>query len=81
MLGPQRVGVVAAEDEVALTAADAALRLGIAIPVLIGDERKTRMKLDALELSALTARRNSSTRTSRASRLPAWHVTNRWTFC
>jgi phosphate butyryltransferase len=52
-LGPQRVGVVAAEDEVALTAADAALQLGIAIPVLIGDERKTRMMVDALELCAL----------------------------
>ncbi len=52
-LGPQRVGVVAAEDDVALTAADAALRLGIAIPVLIGNERKTRMKVEALELSAL----------------------------
>ena len=56
MLGPCRVGVVAAEDEVALTAADAALRLGIAIPLLIGDERKTRMKAEALGLSALTAR-------------------------
>jgi phosphate butyryltransferase len=52
-LGPRRVGVVAAEDEVALTAADAALQLGIAIPVLIGDERKTRMMVDALELCAL----------------------------
>jgi phosphate butyryltransferase len=55
-LGPQRVGVVAAEDEVALTAADAALQLGIAIPVLIGDERKTRMMVDALELCALMAK-------------------------
>jgi phosphate butyryltransferase len=55
-LGPQRVGVVAAEDEVALTAADAALQLGIAIPVLIGDEHKTRMMVDALELCALIAK-------------------------
>lgn len=55
-LGPRRVGVVAAEDEVALTAADAALQLGIAIPVLIGDERETRLKADALELSALLAK-------------------------
>jgi phosphate butyryltransferase len=55
-LGPQRVGVVASEDELALTAADAALQLDIAIPVLIGDERKTRMKVEALELSALTVR-------------------------
>jgi phosphate butyryltransferase len=52
-LGPRRVGVVAAEDEVALTAAGAALQLGIATPVLIGDERKIRMMVDALELSAL----------------------------
>ena len=52
-LGPQRVGVVAAEDEVALTAADAALQLGIAIPVLIGDERKTRMMVETLELCAI----------------------------
>ena len=55
-LGPQRIGVVAAEDEVALTAADAALQLGIAIPVLIGDERKTRMMVDALELCSLMAK-------------------------
>lgn len=55
MLGPCRVGVVAAEDEVALTAADAALRLGIATPLLIGDERRTRMKAEALGLSAVTA--------------------------
>jgi len=55
-LGPQRVGVVAAEDEVALIAADAALQLGIAIPVLIGDERKTRMMVNALELRALIAK-------------------------
>ncbi len=43
-LGPKRVAVVAADDEVALTAADGALHLGIAIPVLIGDERKIRAK-------------------------------------
>lgn len=55
-LGPLRVGVVAAEDEVALTAADAALQLGIAVPVLIGDENKTRGKVDTLGLSALTAK-------------------------
>jgi phosphate butyryltransferase len=56
MLGPFRFGVVASEDEVALTAADAALRLGIAMPLLIGDEHRTRMKAQALGLSALTAR-------------------------
>ena len=55
-LGPRRVAVVAAEDEVALTAADAALQLGIGIPVLIGDERKIRMKVDELALSSLKTR-------------------------
>ena len=55
-LGPQRVGVVAADDEVALTAADAALQLGIAYPFLIGDERTIRMMADALALSSLIAK-------------------------
>ena len=55
-LGPRRVGVVVAEDEVALTAADAAAQLGIALAVLIGDEHKIRMKVAALGLSALKAK-------------------------
>jgi phosphate butyryltransferase len=55
-LGPKRVAVVAADDEVALTAADGALHLGIAVPVLIGDERKTRSKAEALGLYELIAR-------------------------
>lgn len=54
-LGPKRVAVVAADDEVALTAADGALHLGIAIPVLIGDERKIRAKAESLGLSGLIA--------------------------
>ena len=54
-LGPKRVAVVAADDEVALTAADGAVHLGIAIPVLIGNERKIRSKAEALGLSALIA--------------------------
>jgi len=54
-LGPKRVAVVAADDEVALTAADGALHLGIAIPVLIGNERKIRAKAEALGLSSLIA--------------------------
>ena len=54
-LGPKRVAVVAADDEVALTAADGALRLGIAIPVLIGSERRIRLKAEALGLSDLIA--------------------------
>ncbi len=44
-----------ADDEVALTAADGALHLGIALPVLIGNERKIRAKTEALGLSALIA--------------------------
>jgi len=50
---PKRVGVVAAEDEVALSAAEAALELGIAVPVLIGNERKSGEKAEALRLSGL----------------------------
>jgi phosphate butyryltransferase len=52
-LGPMRVGVVAADDEVALTAADGALHLGIAIPVLIGNERSIRAKAEAFGLLGL----------------------------
>jgi phosphate butyryltransferase len=55
-LGPRHVAVVVADDEVALTAADGALHLGIALPVLIGDERKIRAKAEALGLSDLIAR-------------------------
>jgi phosphate butyryltransferase len=54
-LGPRRVAVVAADDEVALTAADRALRLGIAVPVLIGNERGIRAHAKALGLSELVA--------------------------
>jgi len=52
-LGPKRVAVVAADDEIALTAADGALRLEIATPVLIGDERRIRAKAEALGLADL----------------------------
>ncbi len=54
-LGPRKVAVVAADDEVALTAADGALHLGIAQPVLIGNEEKIRAKALALGLSELAA--------------------------
>ncbi|MGB8769306.1 MAG: phosphate acyltransferase [Candidatus Korobacteraceae bacterium] len=54
-LGPKRVAIVAADDEVALTAADGALHLGIAIPVLIGNEGKIRRKAESLGLLALVA--------------------------
>jgi len=55
-LGPRRVGVVAAEDDVALTAANAALHLGIAVPVLIGNAAKIRAKAQSLDLSELLSR-------------------------
>lgn len=41
-LGPKRVAVVVADDEVALTAAAEAKALGVATPVLIGDETRIR---------------------------------------
>ena len=52
-LGQCRVAVVVADDEVALTAADHALKLGIAAPVLIGNATKIRAKADELALSDL----------------------------
>lgn len=55
-LGPKRVAVVSADDDVALTAADGALDLGIALPVLIGDEGKIRRKAEGLGLFRLIAR-------------------------
>jgi phosphate butyryltransferase len=51
--GPKKVAIVAADDEVALTAADGALQLGIARPVLIGSEQKIRAKALALGLHGL----------------------------
>src|SRR5215471_9593757 len=45
---PLRLGVVVADDEIALSAADAAMRLGIAQPVLIGDEHAIRIKMRSL---------------------------------
>lgn len=55
-LGPRKVAVVAADDEVALTAANGALHLGIATPVLIGKEEKIRSKAQALGLFDLADR-------------------------
>ena len=56
LLGPKRVAIVVADDEVALTAADGALHLGIAVPVLIGNEQKIRTKAEALGLFGLIDR-------------------------
>jgi len=52
-LGPKRVGVVMADDKVALSAAHDALRLGLALPVLIGDESKIRSMTTAAGLDDL----------------------------
>ena len=54
--GPRRVGVVFADDDVALSAASDALLQGIAFPVLIGDETRIRARAESLGLSALAAR-------------------------
>ncbi len=54
-VGPKRVGVVLADDEVALTAAADALRLGIALPVLIGEAGRIRARAEALGLTELVA--------------------------
>ena len=54
-VGPRRLGVVVADDEIALGAASAALELGIAIPVLVGDGKKIRAKIESLGLGALLA--------------------------
>ena len=51
--GPKRVGVVVADDDVALLAAAGASDLGLAIPILIGDETKIRSKIRELDLHAL----------------------------
>ncbi len=55
-VGPRKVAVVGADDEVALTAADGALHLGIAIPVLIGNEQRIRAKAQSLGLTELLAK-------------------------
>ena len=47
-LGPKRVGVVLADDDVALTAASDALRSPIASPVLIGDKDRIRTRAESL---------------------------------
>ncbi len=55
-LGPLRVAVVSADDEVALAAAAEALHLGIALPVLAGDLGKIRGIAEALGLGELLDR-------------------------
>lgn len=55
-VGPKRVGVVLADDDVALTAASDALLQGIAFPVLIGDEKRIRAHAESLGLLELADR-------------------------
>lgn len=52
---PPRLAVVVADDEVALSAANAALELGIAFPVLMGNEDKIRAKLSAMGMGRLAS--------------------------
>lgn len=49
-LGPKRVAVVDADDDVALGAAASAARLKIAVPVLIGDAAKIRARAGRLDV-------------------------------
>jgi len=49
-----RLGVVVADDEIALSAAAAAFRLGIILPVLIGNTQAIRAKLESPALHELT---------------------------
>jgi phosphate butyryltransferase len=46
--GPKRVGIVLADDEVALTAMALAYRSGLAFPVLIGEEKPIRARAESL---------------------------------
>ena len=55
-MGPKRVGVVLAEDDVALTAAAEAMRANIASPVLIGEEKGVRARAEKLGFSDLVAK-------------------------
>jgi phosphate butyryltransferase len=54
--GPRRVGIVQAEDHVALTAASHALLAGLASPVLIGNGERIRARIEELGLAELAAK-------------------------
>jgi phosphate butyryltransferase len=74
-LGPKRVGVVVADDDVALLAAAGASELGLAVPVLIGEESKIRAKIREMGLVALISEAvfvgaaDSATAAARAARM------------
>jgi phosphate butyryltransferase len=53
LLGPKRVAVICAEDEIALTAASDGVLLGICLPVLIGNDHNIRSLAAELHLTAL----------------------------
>jgi phosphate butyryltransferase len=53
VLGPKRVGVVLADDDVALAAASDAMLKGLAIPVLIGDPNRIRVHAESIGLFEL----------------------------
>lgn len=55
-LGPKRVGIVLADDDVALTCASDAMIAGIASPVLIGDPDRIRRHAEMLGLFELADR-------------------------
>lgn len=55
ILGPKRIGVVVADDVVALLAAAGAVDLGLATPILIGDESRIRAKVHELGIDTLIA--------------------------
>jgi len=52
-LGPKRLAVVMADDDVVLTAVSDALKLGLANPVLLGNEQQIRAKAASLGLDDL----------------------------
>jgi phosphate butyryltransferase len=53
--GCRRLAVVAADDEIVLTACSEAVRLGLARPILFGDEDAIAAKISELGLAALTS--------------------------
>ncbi len=55
-VGPKRVGVVLADDEVALAAMADAFRIGLAFPVLIGNEQHIRAKAESHGFADLAAK-------------------------
>jgi phosphate butyryltransferase len=65
--GPKRVGIVLADDDVALRAASDALLSRLAVPVLIGDEKQIRARAEALGLAELAARAEFVTATEHAA--------------